>query len=1102
MDLRLLGPFEVLHDGVPQPLPGRGERALLAVLALAVPDTVAATTLIQQLWLEQELPDDPVNALQIRVSKLRRALAGMDAQGLVARHGSGYRLEVDASAVDAHRFAALMRAARRCGDPVEAIDLYDQALALWRADPLVDFAGEAWTTVDSVRLAELRLAAASERAERMLTLGRYEQLVGDLEPLVAEAPTREGLVAQLMTALFNAGRQAEALSAYSRTRQLLAEELGLDPSKELRTVMEQILKQDPGISRPASRSGTAAANGNTNGFGRRGPTGDGTGQGERREPVSSATTADTSVRVGNLPARSTSFVGRDDDLARTVDQLTASRLVTLAGPGGAGKTSLAIEAARAAAGEYPDGAWLVRLASVTEPEGVVHAVADALGLSIAGGTATHRPTEVLIGHLVGRRLMLVLDNCEHVIDPVASLTETLLTRCPDVAVVTTSREVLAVPGEVQLPVPPLATPPADSPTADVTDYAAARLFLDRARAVVPDLGADDDLLKATARICRRLDGIPLALELAAARLASLSATELAERVQDRFALLTSGNRTADARQRTLRNTVDWSHDLLTPEEQMLFRRLAIFRGGWTLTAAEAVVAGDGSQASAVMDLLDRLVAQSLVLVDHSTSPMRYRMLETLRQYAQEQLVASSEEQQLARSHADFFCHLADEAEHGLRGAGQAHWATVLQTEHANIRAALSRLPGELGDPDAALGLAGALGLYWHMGRHLEGRETLRSVMAVPGGSAPARARAMQAVALVERPRACLVHPSQQCAAAASESLRIFTDAADSARAAFSKLLLSVEGVALSGPAAEESAALLEEADREFADLGNDWGRAVAGFVRMEMLQKHGEELESREAAADATERFRALGDGWGLSAVLYHSGWGLSRFGRHAEAVPVLQEAIEVANRAGVYNTAQWATADLGLAHLALGQLDAAAECFDQAGTTPDQRGDEAGMTLGTYGEAVLLQERDEPGQARELFAAARVAFDRMGVGLATGLALAGVARCDEATHEWGQATEEYQELIRFGQSGSEYGLMATGLEGLARCELHAGDSAAAARLLGEAGWLRQSQDRPRSPHEVEDAAEAVRAARTALGAAVYETAEAEGEELARAATA
>src|SRR4051812_29513078 len=889
----------------------------------------------------------------------------------------------------------------------------------------------------------------------MLTLGRYEELVGDLEPLVAEAPTREKLVAQLMTALFNAGRQAEALDVFSRTRKLLREELGVDPSKELRTVMEQILRQDPGIT-----GGTEPA-------------------GERS--------------AGNLPGRATSFIGRDTDVARALEQLSTSRLVTLAGPGGAGKTSLAVEVARAAARGYADGAWLIALSSVSEAAGVVHAVADALELSIAGGTATHRPTEVLIGHLAGRRLLLLLDNCEHVIDSVAALAEEVLARCPEITILTTSREVLAVPGEVQLPLLPLATPPPDTPASETSTYPAVRLFLDRAHAVVPGLRDDEQVLEATALICRELDGIPLALELAAARLASLAPSELAERVQDRFGLLTSGNRTADARQRTLRNTVDWSHALLSPDEQAVFRRLAVFRGGWTLPAAEAVVGGAGVDPHAVIELLERLVLQSLVIADHTAVPTRYRMLETLRQYAEEQLTSSGGARMLARAHADYFRGLSEDAERGLRGAEQARWTRILQAEHANVRAVLAWLTGDHGDPDTAFHLAGALGLYWHMGRHLEGRETLRAVMAVPGGSPRARGHAMQAVALVERPRACLVHPSQQCAAAARESLEIFTEAGDTGRAAFSKVLLSVEGVGLSGQAADEAAALLEDAAREFTILEDDWGRAVAAFVRMEMFTKHGDETRSREAAADATRRFRTLNDGWGLSAVLYHSGWGLSRFGRHAEAVPVLEEAIAVAVRAGVYNTAQWATADLGLAHLALGQLDAASACFSRTGATPQQSGDEAGIALATYGEAVLSQERGEPERARELFTAAHEAFDRMGVALATGLALAGLARCDEALEDWPAAADRYQQLTAFGHERGEYGLMASGLEGLARAALRDGDPTRAARLLSQAAWLRRTQDRPGTPQEAQDVADGVAAVRAQLGAQAYETAAAEG---------
>ncbi len=249
IQVRLLGPFEVVLEDVAQRLPGRGERALLALLALSAGRVVAATSLVGQLWSPADLPDDPLNALQIRVSKLRRALAVMGGgPDLVVRDGAGYRLDINGAAVDAHAFQSLIQAARRTGDPDRAAGGYDRALALWRGEPLADFAGEPWTFVEVARLTELWLAAVAERAERMLTLGRYAELVADLEPIVTAEPIRERLVGQLMTALFNAGRQVEALEVYAHTRQRLADELGLDPSRELRSVMEQILRQDSAVS--------------------------------------------------------------------------------------------------------------------------------------------------------------------------------------------------------------------------------------------------------------------------------------------------------------------------------------------------------------------------------------------------------------------------------------------------------------------------------------------------------------------------------------------------------------------------------------------------------------------------------------------------------------------------------------------------------------------------------------------------------------------------------------------------------------------------------------------------------------------------------------
>ncbi|HXV94134.1 MAG TPA: BTAD domain-containing putative transcriptional regulator, partial [Pseudonocardia sp.] len=784
MELRLLGPLDFGPAGTPRRVPGPGERALLALLALSAGAVVPVGTLLDALWGE-DLPDDPANALHVRVSKLRRALGGAGGAALVQRVGPGYRLDVDPDAVDVHRFAAIVETARHTGDPARAVDTYGEALALWRGEPLADFSASPWALVEAARLTELRLAALAERAERLLTLGRFEQVVEDLEPVVAAAPTRERLVGQLMTALFNAGRQADALEVFARTRRTLADQLGIDPSRELRSVFEQILRQDEAAGpRPPVRS-------------------------ERPRPPEPATPA------GNLPLRYTSFIGRERELRRIAELLGTSRLVTLAGPGGAGKTALGVEAARAAASSFRDGAWLVRLAAVTDGDALAHAVADALGMSIEGGTAAHRPRDVLVGQLAAREVLVVMDNCEHLIEPVAALVEAVLARCPGVRVLATSREALAVAGEVQLAVAPLPVPESGTPPDRVPESPAARLFLDRAAAAASDLVLDDGALAAAAVICRRLDGIPLALELAAARLSSLTPVELADRVRDRFGILTAGSRTAEARQRTLRRTVDWSHDLLTGAEQVLFRRLAVFRGGWTLAAAEAVVPGAGLRAEDVFDTLDRLVRQSLVLADSSAGHTRYRMLETLRQYAEDRLALSGEGDELAAAHAAYFLQVAEEAEPGLRGRSQERWLRVLRDEHPNLSAALSWLIEARGTDDA-LRLAGSLGLYWHMGRHLEGRGILRRVMALPGGTPDARARAMQAVSLVERPRACIVHPSAQCAAAARDSLRVFDETGDRHRAAFSRLLLAIEGVGGVGSAPDvDAAGLLEQADQEF-----------------------------------------------------------------------------------------------------------------------------------------------------------------------------------------------------------------------------------------------------------------------------------------------
>ena len=341
---------------------------------------------------------------------------------------------------------------------------------------------------------------------------------------------------------------------------------------------------------------------------------------------------------------------------------------------------------------------------------------------------------------------------------------------------------------------------------------------------------------------------------------------------------------------------------------------------------------------------------------------------------------------------------------------------------------------------------------------------LRRVIALPAGSPHSRARALQAVSLVERPRGCIVHPSAQCAAAARESLQVFQLVGDRGRAAFSELLLAVEGIR--GGAHPDADAALEHAEVEFAALGDDWGRAVAAFVRMEKHTYHSDLASVRAAAADATARFRALDDGWGLSAVLYHFGWALTRFGVPADAVPVLQEAIDVASAAGVYNTAQWATADLGLALLSLGRVDEAAAYFTRAGTARDEVGDDAGSILHSYGQAVLASQRGDHRAAHPLFARALDGFQRLGVAAPTGLALAGIAATEGYLGDTGAAQDGYRRLLEHAESSGEMGLMATALEGLARAALTNHEPERAAELLARAAAVRDTYDRRATPSE------------------------------------
>jgi predicted ATPase/DNA-binding CsgD family transcriptional regulator len=468
----------------------------------------------------------------------------------------------------------------------------------------------------------------------------------------------------------------------------------------------------------------------------------------------------TATELHNLPLSLTSFIGRKrerDEVKRLLASTAAgSRLLTLTGAGGCGKTRLALEVAREAAGDYPGGVWLVDLTPISDPTLVPQAVASVLGVR----EAVDRPIrETLVDFLRAKTLLLLLDNCEHLVGASAELAEMILRSCPSVRILATSQEILGAAGETTWRVPSLAVPAPPNrsasggtsgngigSTAELLEYESVRLFVERASAMRPGFAVSEQSLPAVVEICRRLDGIPLAIELAAARIKLFSVEQIAGGLDDVFRLLSGGQRTAVARQQTLRATVDWSHQLLSGPERILLRRLSVFAGGWTFEAAESVCAGEGLQRHGVLDLLGLLVDKSLVLAEEHQGAVRYRLLETIRQYASEKLQEAGEAERLSDQHRDFFLRLAEEADVELRGSEQRRWLDHLEVEHDNLRTAL-RWSLATGHSEAAVRLSGALSWYWsYRGYVEEGRRGLAQALAMSPEPSAARMRALNGAA--------------------------------------------------------------------------------------------------------------------------------------------------------------------------------------------------------------------------------------------------------------------------------------------------------------------------------------------------------------------
>ncbi|WP_207936137.1 BTAD domain-containing putative transcriptional regulator [Actinomadura sp. KC216] len=939
---------------------------------------------------------------------------------------------MDAEAVDATRFTGLLARAREASDPRSRAGLLTEALSLWRGPAFADFADEEFARPAIALLEEERLTAVEERAETSLELGERASPASELGDLVERHPLRERLRAAYMRALYGAGRQGEALATYADLQARLRDELGADPGPEIAELHRRILEQDSALAAPPG----------------------------------------TPPRT-NLPAQLSELVGRDEAVARVRALLESARLVTLTGPGGVGKTRLALETASRATGSHPDGVWLVELAGLDRTAGAregdrlaetVIAVLDvrddaAAGLPRSGVPAD--PVERLAGVLRGRRALLVLDNCEHVIDAVAALSERLLRAAPEIRILATSQEPLGIAGESVWPVPPLELPysPSDDGPATLRRFSAVRLFEARAAAATPGFEIDAANARAVAAICHRLDGVPLALELAATRLRALDVHDLADRLDDRFRLLSSGHRGAPARQRTLRAMIDWSWELLSEAERLVLRRLAVHVDGCALEAAEEVCADGDVAREDVLDLLARLIDRSMVVMAGGPAGTRYRLLESVAAYALDRLEETGETGRLRLRHLTYYTELAERTEQRLRGPDQRRALQRLDAEHGNLRGALEEaVQGR--HATLALRLVNAMAWYWYLrGRIGEGRRAFAAALTVQDGAptaARARAEAWQTgLDLLGDRTADFRTPPEAVA-----------DPGERARAEWflSDVLLGAGDLTVSRD-------LVDRALPVFRRLGDRWGTAAALATAANQALVRGDLGTLDRAGTESLALFDELGDRWGQVRAIDLLAKLAEIKGDHRRSAALVRAGLRPAEELGLWLQVSLLQSGLGRLALLAGDHAESDRRHERARSLAAEHGYRPGEAFALTGLALTARRAGRLDEA-ETHMRNALAWERE-VRFAPGitLALAELGFTAEQRGDAAAAAELHREALAVAQDTGDPRAIALALEGLAGVAALTDAPEDAARLLGQAAALRESTGAPLPPEERTDVA-------------------------------
>ncbi|WBQ07835.1 BTAD domain-containing putative transcriptional regulator [Kribbella sp. CA-293567] len=1007
MRFGVLGPVTAWTDsGEPVTVPGLKVRALLADLLVHEGRPVPADRLIDDLWGD-DLPGNPAGTLSAKVSQLRRAFEDAEpgSRALVVSGPAGYSLKVDSGSYDALTFAAHLEHGRLV-----------EALALWRGPAYADFSDEAFVETAVARLSEQRLTATEDYFESRQD---HSALIGEVADLLVEYPLRERLRAVHMKALYRAGRQSEALESYEQLRSLLADELGLDPTPELVALQQSILTQE--LQQVRRRS--------------------------------------------NLPAQLTELVGRGEALVEIQSRLYADRLVTLTGPGGVGKTRLALAAADGLAGRFPDGVFLVELAAVApDALNVAGSLADLVqaALDLRDSVGAGAGSGVLAAALEPLKLLLVLDNCEHVVEAAAALADELLAAAPGLRVLATSREPLGLTGEAVWSVPPLEVPEVAAALPDLQASSAVQLFVARAAAADRGFSLDEGSAAAVSVLCRRLDGIPLALELAATRVRALGVQGLVARLDDRFRLLATGHRGAAPRQQTLTAMIDWSWDLLAPSEQAVLRRLAVQVDGCTAEAAEQVCCEDGVD---VLDVLMRLVDRSLVVSVHGVDGPRYRLLESVAEYCVGKLRAVGELETVKQRHRLYYVELAEAARDHLTGPEQGSWLQRLDDEAGNLRSAFD---GAVANGELLLAerLADALAWYWFLrGRFTEAR---RSLEALPSS---AKATAWLAGFLYAQ--------GDVSAAAVRDRVGV-VDARAEWWIAFN--------ASDSGDLAP-CLAQLERALSEFEATGDQWGiaAALAGRAKHAHVRADFKALESD--AVESARLFRVLGDRWGQLQAIGWLGALAEMTGDLDEATRLHTEALQMAEALDLWPEVAGELGWLGWTALRQGAYAEAKAFGERALRLATEQGHRSAQALAEIVLGFAARRSGELESAElQLQAMVDAARKQDEPVLYLSIVLQELGYTLELQGELERARASHAEAYRISRDHESRRGMCWALEGLAACVY---DKAVAARLLGVAAAVRAAEGYGVAAAEQGDIERATRAARDVLGgdgfAAQYE---------------